>query len=262
MRPASLDEHQRWLLAAIMHPAGVAAGAQSDVDEVILPSLQQTAAERLAVYSHAYFARLLEVLRELFPCVRYAVGDELFDEFAVGYLVAHPPASYTLHHLADHFADYLEATRPKDDEQFAFIVDLARLEHAIDQVFDGPGPEDLPPPDPQKLAAGDIRLIPGFRLSAYRFPASSYFTAWKAGDQPAWPEPAEQYVALMRRDYIVRRYELTREQYDLLSQLAADRTLDESLAAIAERSDSLDSLASEVRRWFAFWSAERFFAAP
>jgi hypothetical protein len=262
MKPASLDEHQRWLLTAITHPAGVAAGAPSEVTEVILPSRQQSAAERLAVYSHAYFARLLEVLRELFPCVRYAVGDELFDEFAVGYLVAHPPASYTLHRLADQFADHLEATRPKGNEQFAFIVDLARLEHAIDQVFDGPGPEDLPPPDPAELAAGHIALVPGCQLLAFRFPASSYFTAWKAGDKPAWPQPGEQFVALLRRDYIVRRYELTRSQYHLLSQLAADKSLDQALAAISGDADSLDTLAEDIRRSFTFWAGERFFVAP
>jgi hypothetical protein len=261
MKPASLDEHQRWLLTAITHPAGVAAGAPSEVTEVILPSRQQSASERLAVYSHAYFARLLEVLRELFPCVRYAVGDELFDEFAVGYLVAHPPASYTLHRLADQFADHLEATRPKGNEQFAFIVDLARLEHAIDQVFDGPGPEDLPPPDPAELAAGHIALVPGCQLLAFRFPASSYFTAWKAGDKPAWQAPGEQFIALLRRDYIIRRYELTRTQFDLLSYLAAGHPLEDSLAAIAT-SASLNDLAAEVRRWFEFWTAERFFVAP
>ena len=46
------------------------------MDAVILASRQQSATQRLAVYSHAYFARLLDVLRELFPCVRHAVGDE------------------------------------------------------------------------------------------------------------------------------------------------------------------------------------------
>ena len=260
MRPASLDEHQRWLLAAITHPAGVEAGASSSVDDVILPSRQQSATQRLAVYSHAYFARLLDVLRELFPCVRHAVGDELFDEFAVGYLVAHPPASYTLHRLADQFADHLEATRPADDNQFAFIVDLARLEHAIDQVFDGPGPENLPPPDPALLAAGQIAVVPGCQLLAFRFPASSYFTAWKAGDKPAWPQPGEQFVALMRRDYIVRRYELTRPQFDLLSSLAAGHSLNDALASIAATAP-LDHLTHEVRRWFEFWTAERFFVA-
>jgi hypothetical protein len=260
--PLPLAELQRWMLAAITDPAGAAAGPQ--LDDVILPSRQQSPAERLAVYSSAYFARLLEVLRELFPCLRYAVGEELFDQFASEYLQAHPPASYTLHRLADRFPEFLEATRPADDDSLAFIVDLARLEHAIDQVFDGPGPET------ESAAGGDpaagVALVPGLVLLKFRFPASTYFTAWKAGQQPAWPAPGEQYLALLRRDYIVRRHELTPVQFQLLSSLSAGHTLEESLAAIAPHEASIDAsideLAEDVRRWFTHWAASGLLVVP
>ena len=106
--PPSLRATQAWMLDAITHPDGVAAGgAPRLIDELVLPSQQQSAAERLAVYSTAYFARLLEVLSELFPCLRFAVGDDLFGQFAAGYLQQYPPRSYTLHRLADRFAALL-----------------------------------------------------------------------------------------------------------------------------------------------------------
>jgi hypothetical protein len=255
--PLPLRTLQTWMLAVITHPAGVAAGEAAAggprLADVILPGPLQSAAERMAVYSSAYFARILEVLRELFPCLRFAVGDEVFDQFAVGYLQRHPPASYTLHRLADQFAEFLEATRPQGDAATGFVVDLVRLEHAIDQVFDGPGPEK----DSRPLF--DLSLIPGFRLLAFRFPVSTYFTAWKAGERPPWPEPQTQYVALLRRDYIVRRHELTDLQYELLGHLAAGRSLDASLAAIAGRAASIDQQADDVRRWFTHWSAAGFF---
>jgi hypothetical protein len=206
----------------------------------------------MAVYSSAYFARLLEVLRELFPCLRYAVGDDLFDTFAVEYLQAHPPASYTLHRLADRFADFLETTRPADDDSLAFVVDLARLEHAIDQVFDGPGPETG--------SGGSLSLVPGLRLLAFRFPVSSYFTAWKAGHQPRWPAADAQFIALLRRDYVVRRHELSSVQFELLGHLAAGQSLDDSLAAIAAHASSIDDLCGDVQHWFTHWSARGFFA--
>jgi hypothetical protein len=124
---------------------------------------------------------------------------------------------------------------------------------AIDQSAKDSRPLDVNPP---------LRLVPGLRLLAFRFPVSSYFTAWKGGEQPLWPDREPQYVALLRRDYIVRRHELTAWQYDLLSHLAAGRTLDESLASIAAQADSIDSLAADVRRWFTNWSAEGFFTSP
>src|SRR6476620_5683102 len=93
-----LAELQHWLFAAITDPA---APPRDEVDQLVQPSLQQAALDRLAVYRSAYFARLIEVLREQFPCTRFAVGDELFDPFAVGYLKAHSPRPYTLARLAD-----------------------------------------------------------------------------------------------------------------------------------------------------------------
>ncbi len=249
-----LRSTQVWMLDAITHLHGVVAGSPaSTIDAQILPSQQQTAAERLAVYSSAYFTRLLEVLHELFPCLRYAVGDDLFERFAAGYLQAHPPTSYTLHRLADQFAEFLDATRPADDPAFRFVVELARLEHAIDLVFDDDGPEAALPSE--AAAAGDrpLPLVPGFRLLAFDFPVSSYFTDWKAGSQPPWPEPQEQFVALFRRDYVVRRHELSRVQFELLTEIAAGKTLDDALSAVA----TLD--ADHLKQWFTAWSARGFF---
>ena len=99
------------------------------------------------------------------------------------------------------------------------------------------GPEEKAPSafSADTLSA-DIRLTlaPGFRLLALRYPVSRYYTAWKAGDEPEWPEAGDEFVALLRRDYIVRHYELSRPQHDLLQQLAAGQTLAEALQAIAD----------------------------
>jgi hypothetical protein len=247
------------MIVAITRPGATPAAG---VEELILPSRQQSAAERLAIYSHAYLARLLDVLREQFPCTRFAVGDELFDQFASAYLHANPPHSYTLTHLADKLAVHLDATRPPDWGNF--VVELIRLEQAIDRVFDAAGPERLPPFIVPADATGSIRLsfVPGFELHAFLHPVSSYYSDWKAGREPKWPEPSQQFVALLRRDYIVRRYELSAAKYHLLFALRGGATLGEALSAACEAGfmHSNDSEA-EVRGWFAFWGGEQFFAA-
>ncbi|HEX5103463.1 MAG TPA: DNA-binding domain-containing protein [Pirellulaceae bacterium] len=250
----SLGELQHWLLDAITlpedaDPAGVAAA--------IVPSRNQSSAERLAVYRHAYLARLLEVLRELFPCTRFAVGDELFDQFAAGYLQQYPPHSYTLARLADRWVEHLDETRPANAEWGRFIVELSRLEQAIDRIFDGPGPENLPPFTLPANASGDLQLsfVPGFELNAFQFPISDFYTAWKAGEHPSWPTPREQFLALFRRDHIVRRHELSREQYALLSAIQRGQTLGRSLGELR------DYTPERIRRWFTNWSASRFFAS-
>jgi hypothetical protein len=249
--PTALDDLQRFVLTAVTAADPCAA----DTESLIRSSQQQTPAERLAVYRHAYVARLLGVLRELFPCTRFAVGDELFDQFCIGYLQAHPPASYTLSRLANHFSDYLEATRPAD--WGTFIVELTRLEQAIDRVFDGPGPEKLPPLRIPSVTSGSARLrfAPGCELLAFHCPVSSYYTAWKAGEAAGWPNPRKQYIALVRRDYIVRRHDLAESQFRILAALQEGGSLDDAVHAAG----SSAHVANSVQQWFHTWTTAGFF---
>ena len=256
----SLDELQRQMLAAIADPA---AEPCAPLMEMIVASRQQSAVERMGVYRHAYFARLIDVMREFFPCFRHAAGEEVFDSFAFEYLAAYPPASYTLCRLADRFVEHLLLTQPADAAWSGFLIDLARLEKAIDETFDAPGPEELSPlqlPSVEDLC-GDIRLslVPGFHLLDFRFPVSTYYTAWKAETADAWPDEQQQFIALLRRDYIVRRYELNQPQFALLSALHRGETLGAALEELAASENCSDDLSTLVQQWFTKWAAERFF---
>src|SRR5260370_2264837 len=119
-----LGQIQRWMQATIMHPGGVVEGMASaearrlidvgpnEAEAVVTRSRALTALERLAIYGYAYYARLLECLREEFPVLQHALGEELFDAFAAQYLPQHPSRSYTLFQLGTNFPHFLEETRP------------------------------------------------------------------------------------------------------------------------------------------------------
>lgn len=260
--PGELQELQRWLLNAITRRDDDLA---ADLPEgLITGSRQQSPSERLNVYRHAYFVRLLDVLRELFPCVRFAVGDELFDQFALGYLERHPPRSYTLAALADRLVEHLDETRPADMAWGEFVVELARLEQAIDRIFDGPGPELQPPFVLPADATGDLRLsfVPGFELHAFAFPISTYYTTWKANQQPQWPQRQRQLMALFRRDYIVRRLELEPLQHAVLQRLLNGDPIADAIAGAVESNGQLPAgdHAAAIRQWFTTWTAAGIFA--
>src|SRR5271155_476952 len=124
-----LEQIQRWMQAAIMHPVGIAEGIASpdarkhidigpdEAEMVVNRSRSQTALERLSIYGYAYYARLLECLREEFPVLKHALGDELFDGFAAEYLEQYPSRSYTLFHLGLDFPRFLAETRPDRDRE-------------------------------------------------------------------------------------------------------------------------------------------------
>jgi hypothetical protein len=258
--PRELAAMQQWLLATIADPAQIDAAT---VCNRLTAGPRQSPAERLSVYQQAYFARLLEVLRELFPCTRFAIGDATFDELATAYLLAYPPRSYTLTRLADRFAQHLDQTRPQDGEWSRFVVELATLEEAIDRIFDGPGPELLPkfalPADANEHLR--LALAPGCELFRFQFPVSTFYSDWKAGAAPTWPQPEEQHLVLWRRDYIVRRCELSSVQYRLLAAIHRGDTLGAALAAAAGEAVAGDELVGKLHGWFQQWSAGGLFSA-
>jgi len=86
--------------------------------------------ERLAIYWRAYRIRLVETLRAIFPRLRRALGEPLFDDFALEFILSEPPRGWTLERLADTFPQWLAETAPTE-EWAERIVDLARREGAF-----------------------------------------------------------------------------------------------------------------------------------
>lgn len=288
----NLDTVQRWFQTVMSHPEGVASGIdaaeaqkliglqRSELEKVIRRSKNLTAEERLGIYANAYYARLMECLRESFPVLAKTLGREVFDGFAFDYLQRYPSRSYTLNRLGDHFAAFLDETRPDrtDDQPNPpvswpdFLIDLTRLEWSIEQVFDGPGVEgqtllsadDLRALGPAGFGEAKLILVVCLQLLCFKYPVNDYYTRirrLKDGQEcPSPPEPVEQFLALTRRDFVVRRIELTSAQHALLKALQAGSSVAESIAAAAEWTDVPDdAFASAIRDWFAGWTAAGFF---
>ena len=284
---------QRWMQAVIMHPEGVEAGADTDdarrhlevapggIESVICRSRNLTSVERLTIYHQAYFARLLECLRAMFPMVARTVGDEAFDALAVSYLHKYPSQSYTLDRLADRFVAFLDETRPDRDDMGRptedwpdFLMELARLEWEIGEVFDGPGVEGRPTLSAEQLRAiaperwPEVQLVPApcLRLLSYRFPINDYFSLLRElpaeSDPPPFPPAEATWLALFRRDFVVRRQALDRDQHELLSALADGLTVGASIERLAATASvDFDRLAASLQDWFRTWTAAGFFVA-
>jgi hypothetical protein len=289
--PRRLDQIQRWLQVVIMHPDGVEAGIDSDaatseieltagqVDGFIQPSSRRTSIERLEVYGHAYYARLIECLRDEFPALVHAVGQEVFDGLAFGYLQSDPSTSYTLTHLGAKFPAYLEKTRPTDEGGLDdpswpdFMIDLAHLERTYSEVFDGPGLETEEPLradqllgiSPDRWPEAKLLLAPCLRVLSLHFPVHEYATAVRKEEDPSFPEPRPTWLAVSRIAYVVRRWPLSRVQFDLLESLIAGETvavaIQRGATSAAAQGAEMDDLAASLRDWFAEWTASGFVRA-
>jgi hypothetical protein len=284
--PLELAQIQRWLQAVIVHPDGVAAGVDSAAAraEIDVPAAQAgrivgrsralSSLERLRIYGNAYYARLFECLSDEFPATAHAVGRETFHGFALGYLQAWPSTSYTLARLGANFPRYLRETRPPrengdDAPDWAdFLIDLVTLERTYSEVFDGPGVEgrklltadELARIPPERFA--DVRLapVPCLRLLPMRFPVHEFATSVRQGRQPEVPAARPTYLAVTRRNFVVRRQPVSRVQFALLETLAAGGTLGDAIeAAIAAGDVEAGRLAGELRQWFSEWAAAGYF---
>lgn len=287
-KDARLAQIQRWMQSVITHPGGVAEGLTSqaareqldvsadELESVIGRSRALDSAARLEIYVDAYHERLMECLRVEFEATRMAIGEDLFNAVAFGYLQHYPSQSYTLNRLGERFARYLAESQlhaqaaPADAGPTwpQFVVELAQLERLTRDVFDAVGTEGQPPFDASRLAelsADDwnrVRLIsPGcLRLARYDHPVHTFALAVREGETPAAPAPKPTRLAITRRDYRVERYPQSAAQFDLLSAIVAGNTLGESLRQMTDQAATdRGNLAENLRRWFADWIRAGFF---
>ncbi len=278
---------QGWLQAVICDPQGVAAGIESDaarehvdvgidhLEEVVTRSQALSAGQRLAVYGRGYFARLLECFRAEYACLRHALGDELFEKFVIAYLHEHPPRSYTLHQLAADFPRYLAGSRPTADPVTGvredwpdFLIDLAHLERAFVETYDGPGVEgrallcgeQLRRLDDEQLAAVRVTTVPCLRLLPFRYPVPAYFRQLRRGQQPAVPQPADTYLAITRRDFRVQFYELHAATYRFLESLTQGCAVGAALeGAVPEAAGDASELVRSLKTQLTHWADTGFF---
>src|SRR3954462_481485 len=136
-------------------------GADAPIDGFV-GSPDVPAAERLRIYQEMFLHRQVDALRETFPKVVAALGDEAFFATAQRYVRAHPSDHPDLGQLGRRFAAMLE----RGD-----LRDLARLEWARAEVFEAPPAATMSLEDFARLARDAeafmhhrVRLIPALRL--------------------------------------------------------------------------------------------------
>jgi hypothetical protein len=275
MTDADLANWQHRMLAAIARPdrgLDPAAGIVADA----LPSSRQTGGERLDVYRRSYDARLVDVLRSVFPALLALLGDEVFDGFAIQYVRGRPSESWNLGAFGSEFAPWLETTRPvaygrRTSDWTTLICDLAKLEWTLAEVFDGPGsegrtslrPEHLARLSPARRRRIHLGVTPSLRLLELRFPMVAWYSALRSGGRglkPPLPLPGTSYVAVWRQHYVVRREQISRVERDLLAALQHGKSLADAIGGAARQSRLADdALASQLTSWFRTWGAAGMF---
>lgn len=121
----------------------------------------------LRVYANNWMHALISALRDTFPAVRGALGEEAFVPIAVGYVRADPLArDGLLMWYGSSFPDALDAASTVGAP---YLADLARLEYAWLEAYHAPEASPLPPAalaalTPAQLVGARVHLHPSLRL--------------------------------------------------------------------------------------------------
>lgn len=182
------------------------------------------------VYAGMYTTRLIDAIAEDYPKLRAALGEDCFGDVVARYVRAHPPWSFTLREAGAALPAFLRETELAP----AWAADLAALERARIEVFDGPDAEPLT----QEVAAALGDALPELALAWV--PASvvvplawTVDDLWSAieDDQPSI-EPVEEVrvVLAWRRDLSVLHRTLDADEGRLAPMIAQGT----SFAAVCE----------------------------
>jgi len=161
--------------------------------------LTQGSEPRLAVYAHAYRARLLGALRDNYEVLAMAMGDAAFDALGRAYIEAHPSPHASIRWFGDGLVDFMAGAYAHALPHPA-LIDLARMDWALRGAFDAAAAPVLHAADLQAIAPDEwpglcLRLQPAVRLLPLQWAVGPVWRALRQhvpgeGEEPELPEPA------------------------------------------------------------------------
>ncbi|MBU6327282.1 MAG: putative DNA-binding domain-containing protein [Verrucomicrobia bacterium] len=139
-------------------------------DAIIKPGMHLSSAERLELYHRQYWFRILDSLAGDFPLPLQICGEPLFWDFFEVHLLCRPSRSFTLRHLGEGIAEFLDSTSLLNEQQQLWFGSSARMGCACMESFEA---LQSAVPDPDDLQDGVIELQEHVRLLDLPMPADS-----------------------------------------------------------------------------------------
>lgn len=244
----------------------------------IKPNDRLTSFERLEIYNRQYWFRVLSSMIEDFPGLRAVLGDKRFEAMSKAYLVDCPSRSFTLRNLGARLEGWLRKHPKWAGPKQALAIDIARLEWADIEAFDGKAElalraEDLKADAGAKLK---LKLQPYVRLLDLKYPVDDLLLDVRKEDEDtdfasnafqerhkrkrvqavAKLKPQNIFLAVHRVDDSVYFRRIEHEEFVILSALRDGKSLGRAIDAAFRKSKvPAQERAAFVQQWFLNWSA-------
>ncbi len=251
----------------------------------VKPNDRLTSFERLEIYNRQYWFRMLSSMIEDFPGLRAVLGGRRFDEMCKAYITGCPSRSFTLRNLGARLESWLRKHPKWAGAKQALALDIARLEWADIEAFDG---KAVPALRPEHLAGTTevnlrLKLQPYVRLLSLKYPVDDLLLEVRKDDEDtdfasnafqekrkrkrvqavAKLKPAPIFLAVHRIDYSVYFRRIEPEEFAILSALRAGKPLGKAVGAgLRKTAIPLEQRAASVQQWFQNWAALGWFCQP
>ena len=260
--PIHLKELESLLYRLITAPSGVAEGLAAEhdlrangLDAIVLGDERLSAEARVDIYANMYFYRIRDALKEDFPATLAVLGDDNFHNLVTGYLIEYPPTEPSISYCGRYLADYLRDHPLR--KAAPFVAELAKLERAVVEVFQGPddavlNPDSLRAIPPEDWPAMKLRIHPAAQILALEWQVSEPLRAVEEGH--SW-KPAERgavKVLVWRRNAHVFYRDLERAEAEAIEAASRGATFAEICDVVAANADDQDPVAT-MNRSLARW---------
>ncbi len=254
-----LAELQRQFAGAIMTSPDLATAkaARQTVGAIVKPNSRLMAMDRFEIYRDSYWARILGCFADDYPGLRGILGQRAFDRLAKAYLLERPSESFTLRNLGSSLNKWLAANREYCGDHFSLALDMARLEWAQVEAFDG---ARIDPVGAGDLNAGAERLRfglqPHLSLLALRHPVDHLRLQLVEFEDSRRQQSAavkkfgvreRVFLSVHRPEFTVYYRRLAASEFRILTALREGATLGEAVEGVRVG-------AEEIRAWFAAWA--------
>ena len=244
-------------------------------NELITPSARLTSFERLELYSHGYWFRIIEAFHENFPGLHAIVSKPRFERLTRAYLADCPPDSFDLNRLGNRLEVWLAEHPRYAHYRQRVALDMVRLEWAkIEAASSGEFPR-LTATDLASLNAGfgedpAIALQPHLRLLQLGYPVDELVMRIDEPEPRSAATPKRRTrarrlrvpraravcLAVYRQGSTVYFKSLEPEAFVLLRALQEDHHLSKVMQdCVAASQASAEHMTRSLQRWFADWAA-------
>ena len=284
----SLAALQRTMARAVMQPLTAGERMQNRAPDgksmrayasrFIKPNNRLTSFERLEIYNRQYWFRLLSSMIEDFPGLRAVLGDRKFDAMSKAYLVDCPSQSFTLRNLGMRLEAWLRKHPKWAGPNQDLAIDIARLEWADIEAFDGKAEPPLRPEDLGGAADANLKLSlqPYISLLDLKYPVDDLLLELRKEEDEdtdfasnafqerhkrkrvqavAKLEPTKIFLAVHRVDDSVYFRRIEREEFVILRALRDGKSLGKAIEAAFRKSRiPVGKRGDLVRQWFHNWA--------